>query len=255
VTGDGPHLFARYAYPPNALGYCGPADSASLLQQAAAGPAAAGDIAHSARGFAGAWPYLELIAAANRITDPLDRRVVEAYWVGNALLDAVPPGLLAASIEHRFRRRAGRGWERLAEAVPEGARPHHSFHVFAIYPWVGLLREGQVSEPLRVLDRCRVRWGRVEEVRGDLAVVRSRSLTWECGLLGYGPTQLETATLSRGGQGLVDGLRPGEWVSIHWDWVCDRLTDNQRHALARYSRHTLAAVNRCAHPAPAAVLS
>ncbi|MGW1020020.1 DUF6390 family protein, partial [Streptomyces niveus] len=27
-------LFARYAYPPNELGYCGPADSAALLRPA-----------------------------------------------------------------------------------------------------------------------------------------------------------------------------------------------------------------------------
>ena len=30
----GPVVFARYAYPPNALGYCGPADSGALLKEA-----------------------------------------------------------------------------------------------------------------------------------------------------------------------------------------------------------------------------
>ena len=33
----GPVLFARYAYPPNALGYCGPADSAGFLGMASEG--------------------------------------------------------------------------------------------------------------------------------------------------------------------------------------------------------------------------
>ena len=36
-----------------------------------------------AQQFAGAWPYLELIAPATGLADPLDRRVVEAYWVGS----------------------------------------------------------------------------------------------------------------------------------------------------------------------------
>ena len=36
-----------------------------------------------AAGFEGAYPYLELIAAANGIEDPLDTRVVDAYWIGN----------------------------------------------------------------------------------------------------------------------------------------------------------------------------
>ena len=41
VVGDqpipGPLLFARYAYPPNERGYCGPADSRALLEYGAAG--------------------------------------------------------------------------------------------------------------------------------------------------------------------------------------------------------------------------
>ena len=55
-------------------------------------------------GFAAAWPYLELIAGAHGIDDPLDERVVEAYWVGNELL-RLPPGALLRSAEERFRSR------------------------------------------------------------------------------------------------------------------------------------------------------
>ena len=126
-------LFARYAYPPNAMGYCGPDAAAELLERAAGGTRGAEDgLRRLARGFEGAWPYLELIAAANQIRDPLDRRVVEAYWIGNALLDRVPAAMTAASLEDRFRHRAGeRSWERLVAAVP-GAQPHHSFHVFGV---------------------------------------------------------------------------------------------------------------------------
>ena len=42
-----------------------------------------------ARQFAGAWPYLEFIAGVSGIKDPLDRRVVEAYWLGNDLLERI----------------------------------------------------------------------------------------------------------------------------------------------------------------------
>ena len=34
---SGPALFARYAYAPNALGYCGPNDPSALLESAALG--------------------------------------------------------------------------------------------------------------------------------------------------------------------------------------------------------------------------
>ena len=29
------------------------------------------------------------------------------------------------------------------------------------------------------------------------------------------------------GVGMVGGVAPGDWVSLHWEWVCDRLTETQ----------------------------
>jgi len=118
----GPILFARFAYPPNELGYCGPPDSRALLHYGAAGFVDPG-LGQLARGFAGAWPYLELIARATGIADPLDRRVVEAYWMGNELLDRVDMTLFGNSLLERFRRRAGSYWGHLSEAIPVGAYP------------------------------------------------------------------------------------------------------------------------------------
>ncbi len=97
---DGPLLFARYAYPPNQLGYCGGDDPAALLEQTSA-RVVDGGLRQSLRAFEGAWPYLELIAAANGLHDPLDARVVEAYWLGNPLLERVGTTLLADSMHER----------------------------------------------------------------------------------------------------------------------------------------------------------
>lgn len=246
--------FARYAYPPNALGYCGPADHQALLEHAAAGVAGRG-LAELARGFDGAWPYLELIASANRIADPLDLRVVQAYWLGNGLLDRVDMAGFGAALAERFRARTGRRFGWLAEAVPAGALPHHSFHVFGVYPWVGLLRAGAVEQPLRVLDRCRVRLGQVLAADGPLVVVRCRPLCWDGRAIGFGPPAVEQATASLGGLALAGPLRRGDWVSLHWDWVCERLTPRQRTALCHHTAQQLAVVNRTPHPAPAAVLA
>ncbi len=246
--------FAAYAYPPNALGYCGPDASHQLLEQVAAGVDDP-DLRHLARGFEGAWPYLELIAAANRIGDPLDPRVVEAYWVGNELLDRVGPRLMGDSLESRFRARAGRSWSRMVDAVPAGALPHHSFHVFGVYPWLGLLREGRVDEPLQVLDRCRVRWGQVVQVRGPQAIVRSRPLGWDGRRLFLGEVRDEVAVLRHDGLGLAGVVRAGDWCSLHWDWVCERLTGTQLADLVRHTRRQLRVANGTPFPAPAAVLA
>jgi len=132
--------------------------------------------------------------------------------------------------------------------------PHHSFHVFGVYPWVGLLRAGAVEHPLRVLDRCRVRWGEVVAVAGGMVTVRFRPLTWDGRSLRLGAPTLEQAVGARDGLALAGELHPGDRVALHWDWVCDRLTPRQLGALRHYTARQLAIVNGLAHPAPAAVL-
>ncbi len=231
----GPLLFTRYALPPNDRGLCGPADSAALRGYAMAaepGP----DLARLASQFAGAWPYLRLIAASNGIADPLDRRVVEAYWVGNGLLENVRMSDYGAFLDERFRARAGRGWESIASAIPEGAVPHHSFHVFCVYPWTGLLRAGRAEPALQVLDSCRISWGWV--VTPEPLVVARRPLTWDGRVLAVGsPAPCEVAP------GFVTGLRPGDWVSLHWNCVCDRVSPPLLRSLRHYTARHLALCN------------
>jgi hypothetical protein len=250
----GPRLFARFAYPPNERGYCGPADAPALLGHVATGEDEAG-LRRLARDFQGAWPYLELIAGANGLTDPLDPRVVEAYWIGNDLLDRVRPAQLCRSLEDRFAGRAGRSLERLVAPAPAGASPHHAFHVFGVYPWVGLLRSGRVDEPLAVLDRCRIRWGRVLETDGDWAVVRSRPLVWDGRHVLLGAPRPERVRVAAAGLGLARSPGVGDWCALHWDWVCDVLGPARLAALQHYSARQLAVVNSRPVPAPAAVLA
>lgn len=240
---DGAMLFARYAYPPNALGYCGPDESRTLLEYGAAG-VSDGGLVQIARGFEGAWPYLRLIAAASGIADPLHARVVEAYWVGHALLDRVHHRVLGRFLEERFRPMAGRRWGALSGLALSGAVPHHNLHVFGVYPWVGLMRTGfATEEPLRVLDHCRVRAGEVMELRGERVRVRSLGLSWDGQRICLGAPREEWVTASVGGLRFVRGLRTGDRVSLHWDWVCDRLSPRQERALRRETDRALAAVN------------
>ncbi len=246
----GPALFARYAYPPNALGYCGPGDPAALLGAAAEGGETA-ELSQLAAKFEGAWPYLQLIAACNGIAEPLDRRVVEAYWVGNPLLSRVPARALWSSLDDRFHHRAGRLFEPMAAAVPLGGAPHHSFHVFAVYPWLGLLRAGMEGPPLTVLDRCRIRWGRVEALDGDLALVRNQLLTFDGSRLVLGDAQVEEVHRSIESVGFVTDLAAGDVVSLHWDWICDRLGEAELANLRRWTAHNLAVVNATPAPGPA----
>ena len=240
----GPVLFGRYAFGPNRLGYCGPDESRSLLAYSAAGTEEGG-LRSLARGFEGAYPYLELIAAANDVADPLDRDVVEAYWLGNSLTAAVRRRQLHRSVEERFRPRlAPAEWRWLEAAVAVGARPVHAFHVLDVFPRVGLLRGEAVDNVLATIDSCRIRWGRVEGVVGDQLVVWAASLEQVDGKLRLGAPHLETVSRWLDGIGFVDDVQPGEMVAIHWSWACDRLTPRQLHNLVAWTRLALGVANR-----------
>lgn len=241
----GPLLFARYAYPPNALGLCG-ADSPRTLLEYGDARASDGGLAELARTFDGAWPYLTLIAGANRIDDPLDPRVVEAYWVGNALLDRVRPDELARHVDDRFRGRIGRAREHVADVIAAGGVPHHCFHVFAVYPWLGLLRTGVVDQPLHVLDQCRTTPAVVQAVDGDFVAVLARPLRWdaEAEALHLDAPSTRMVRWQEDGLGFVPKPSPGDRVSLHWDFVCDVLSPSAARALVRATGRALAAVNR-----------
>lgn len=273
LVGDGALRFARYALPPNRLGYCGPGDDSALLERAVAlsaapaGSAAAerapggdpgdpaevvGGIRALAEGFEGAWPYLQLIAGANRIADPLDDRVVAAYWLGGPGLARVGAFAAGNHVEERFRRRAGRWWGEVAAALAPGVEPSHAFHVLVIGPWVGMLRAGRTDAPLAVMDRCRVRRGTVVAVEGDEAVVRTDRVGLDGGRLsvtgrrdpGSDDAVLERVRLGEAGRHPCGEVGVGDEVSVHWDWVCEVLTPAASAALGRAERLALEAANR-----------
>jgi hypothetical protein len=251
---DGALLFGRYAFPPNERGYCGPDRADELLERVATGASGAA-LAEVARGFEGAWPYLEFIGSC-LARDVLDLTVVRTYWLGGPQLARCGGRPFADSLETRFRPRLSRlEFERLAAAVIAGATPHHNFHVFGVYPWVGLMRGGMGEAPLQVLDRCRIRWGRVAEIHGDTAVVTSQGLAWDGRRLTLGPAGAETARLRRDGHALAHSVRPGDWVALHWDWVCDRLGPTDLAHLQHSTAIELAAVTACTYSAPATVLA
>ena len=251
----GPLLFTRYAYPPNELGYCGPGDSQELFDYGVAQVSDPGLVEIASR-FHGPWPYLKLIAGAAGIDDPFDRRVVEAYWVGNELLDRVEMADFGNRLRETFHPRAGRHWEHLAQGIPAGGVAHHSFHVFGVYPWVGLLTSGRSDDPLHQLDRCRIRWGQVVALEGDQAVVRFRPLAWDGTRLSLGPEDTESVQRAHDGRAFVHDLAPGDWVSMHWHWICDRLDARQLRNLEHYHQRQLVITNdRVSHSGPGVVIA
>ena len=236
---DGPALFARFAYPPNALGYCGPSD-VTLVQELVTAGEAGQELRHAITAFAGAWPYLELIASRTG-RDPLDRAVVEAYWLGGALIDGVDTLDWGNSVDDRFRARAGFDWEQISTALNAGGLPTHAFHVFCIYPWVGLLHGGAVEQSMNVLQQCRIRWGRVVGKSNGTLLVDSEPLVWDGRQLVLGPTATESVEAPLDSALAV--IETGDLVAMHWNYVCQAITEGQARALRMSQARHLAIAN------------
>ena len=240
----GPVRFARYAFGPNALGYCGPDAAGDLFAQATS-VGDLGRLRELAAQFEGAFPYLVLIARSSGHSDPLDAAVVESYWLGGPLSDAVRPRHLGDSLDERFRHRIRRTqWRWLATSAEAGAAPNHAFHVLDVFPKVGLMRTGEIDRVLETMDRCRVRWGRVLERDGDSLVVSAVPLQLVRGKLALAPPRVERIRGWMDGAGFVEDLAAGDVVSIHWDWACERLDPARLDLLRSTTERELSIANR-----------
>jgi hypothetical protein len=226
--------FARYAFPPNELGYCGPAGGGELPHAESSTALAA-----YAREFDGAWPYLDAIADAAGVSDPLDAEVVRTYWIGGPLLAAVDPDVLLGRLRTAF---TGQVTGILDDLAAGQALAHHSFHVFAVYPWIRFLDRDPVK-PVQVMQDCRIRWGTVESVRGDHAVLTTLPLTFVDGTLALGDPVEDRVRWRKDGASLAPRPVPGRTVSAHWGWVCGTLSDDQTAALTTATGMTLELVN------------
>lgn len=232
-------LFARYAYAPNARGYCGPAAAADL--RAVAGGGGAGvDVPALARQFSGAWPYQLLMGELTGL-DPLGEEVGRAYWTGSDLTHRIDARRLGELLLERFAGQAGHYWTHLDPSLLAEVTPTHIFHVLGVYPWSRLLRTG-LPEPLAVLDSCRIRVGEVTGRRADRWQVLVDTLTWNGRQLGLAEPRMEELPVDEPGP--TGPLSVGDLVAIHWGLACDRLRPEQAEILLALTERQLQLTNR-----------
>jgi len=236
---DGTIMFARYAFMPNKLGYCGGDDNKALFDYCAAKHTDPGLVTILQR-FEAAYPYLKLIASSNHISDPFDAGVVEAYWLGNELLEQVDLTQFYNSLRDQFANRLDpKTLGYLLTKPPLGARPFHNFHVFDVHSRVGML-----NHSLDTMENCRVRWGRVKEIEATHLVVEHQPLVLECGKLKLGEPREKRVLRQIDGAGFITNCQVGDLVSFHWDWACDILSPRQVQNLKRYTRYHLELANQ-----------
>ncbi len=235
MTSDGLLRCTRYAFGPNRLHYCGP-DASQELHAYLDEEVADLGLTKLLKGFATMYPYLRFIARANRIRDPFDIRVVEAYWIGNALLDRVQVGAFYRHLQDEQRLKARMGWEfveQLGGKIVRGAVPHHSFHVFEVWKRTGHLEE---AHTLDSMDSCRISWGEVKGVDGPFLEVSVEPLVLVDRKLALGAPVRRRLVRNLGAELDIDSVQPGQWVTMHWGVPCEVVSSQ---AVAELKRRTL----------------
>jgi len=234
---DGVSLGARFSIATNRLQYCGPADAEPLLYAALTRGERLAEARRALARFEALMPYLEAIGRKHGL-DPFDRSVVEAYWIGNDLLDAFERrdflDLLEALVRRGLPRSVAR---RLAEHLPERPLPHHVFHV--AFVGVGAVT-GHVPTTLPNMEQCRPSWGRVTSVTPTSLEVKAPALEVVEGALRLGPAR---ALRLPNDPLVVPSVAAGDDVAYHWGCPALVLTTEQAAALARYTDRSLAAAN------------
>jgi hypothetical protein len=237
----GAEMFARYAYAPNALGYCGPPLGATLRD------GSVDDVRSAATKFSGAWPYLRVLSTLTGIGDPLDYRLVESYWLGGGVGADLDPKDFFDALLAIIGPQAGRYWSHLTPDLACEAAGNHCFHVFGVYPWSRFLGPGNRSRdehPLSVLDNCRITWGTVISRASDDVEVLGRRLVWNGQALALSEPSARLLDVWADGYSAVPDVAVGDEVAVHWGRLCGRLQPEQVHALADSTDRQLRVTSR-----------
>ena len=236
---------AKHAYMPNLLGYCGPEERGKILRGIERDEAG-DDLVTTLKEFEAAYPFLKLIARNNG-REAFDYPVPEAYWIGNSLLERVPVSDFHG-FAHRELKGMGREKTRLVLKSMNGpALPHHSFYVMSTYavggPGNGADLSNEASKKIaELIDNCRISWGKVVKVGSDELKVELKPLAIDDGRLALTKPVLRRVKYNAGVKPF-GAVKPGDVVSLHWNYACDVLTPRQSKNIEKYTSADIRLVN------------
>lgn len=220
---------ARYAFTPNSLGYCGTGSFPAVFRK--------GDpeeITEELRRFHPHYAYLCLIARESS-REPFDDDVVRAFWTGNSLLEDIPRQSLRRFILEELFPVGHPRARRLAEELPEGMVPHHSFNSL----YINFVTD-KVEKSIANFDSCCVLPATVLSVSGSGMIVDRHRIA-------AGPSlekREERVLLESGGVRFIDSVEEGDLVSIHWGMAIEKLTQDQADSILEYTRRNVEALRQ-----------
>jgi hypothetical protein len=247
---DGIKFASRYSFRPNILGLCGPENDFKLFNYVVGKDNNKSETKKLLEKFIGAFAYYRLIAKANKITNPFDYRVVEAYWIGNNLLKKVKGEDLKKMIIADFTGHSLLNKNiilSLIKKMSSNFLPHHSFHVF----YLGSIT-GVVPKNLKTLNSCCVSWGRIKEIKDkSFVVLKSNLVSKNRKIIFDKPVRQKILfkltsfeQIRENNQSFIKNPHVGDNISIHWNWACDKLNKKSLENLKYWTNYNLDLINK-----------
>lgn len=233
---------ARYAFMPNKLSFCGPDKNTELFYYSSTSRVDQG-LNLILEEFQTLYPYLKFIARANKIKDPFDEKVVEAYWIGNQLLENIDKNKLYYHLldDHQLKKKLNRSLlRRVIDKIPLGARPHHSFHVLNVWKRTGNF---DIMHTLSSMDLCRINWGKIKKIEKPNFIVEYSPLVFEKNRLKLGKSVSLKILSEINDTGFLKNPKINDWISFHWGFACEVLNQNQVDNLKKYTEESIRLVN------------
>lgn len=230
-------LCSRFAYPPNSYALCGPSKQNDLQWYASQKKTDKG-LSEILSQFATLYPYLCFIAGENNMKDPFDPLVVEAYWIGNSLLERASPSSFARlltdtlGIKQKITRP---DLDTLLSKLPHGALPHHAFHVLNIWRRTG---HHDIAHTLSSMEACLINWGKITKKLKKSVIVATRRLQMKNDHLVFGDIRTRNIQI----YDTVKNLKCDDWISYHWGTFCTKLS---KHTLSHLIFYTQKALDLC----------
>jgi len=229
---------ARYAFMTYELKLCTPKSNQDFFAHYTGG-----GLNSILKEFQTLYPYLEFIARANGVKDPFNEQVVEAYWIGNQLLENITKSELYNHLIDRIELKKRLNTKLLRQVInkiPLGARPHHNFHVLNIGKRTGNL---DIMHTLNTMDLCRISWGKIKKIDLPNLEVEYQPLVLENDELKLGSVVPQKVLTEMNDTGFIKKPCLGQWISFHWGFVCEILNNRQVANLKKYTQESIQLVN------------
>ncbi len=237
---------------PNSLGYCGPDDRGLILRHIE--ESKGGDnLASILKEFEAAYPFLRLIARSTGM-DAFDYAVPEAYWIGNSLLDRVETPEFYRFSHQELVGKDPKEVRRLFRSAGGRARPHHTFYVMSTYATSSVADGPSLSQDGRqkvqgLINNCRISWGEVKEVGKKRLAVKYEPVLLDDGRLSLAAPAVRKVSYNPE-VGSFSKVKPGDWVTMHWDYACEVISPAQLRNIAKYTALDIDATNRILKASP-----